>query len=527
MAGDTQLLYLEPDDEVTTVVRRLRETDVNRVVLVAPGRSKVAGSAVSLRLLAAVAAEEERELALVADAAGRGLAGEAGIPSFATVAEASADGATPLEAPPPSRARIHVVRGDEATSAVPVAAAPAAAAEETQAVRLAPAAPVAVAPRAAAGGMGATRLPRALIGAAVALVLLAGAAIAAAAPSATITIVPGTVPIGPRAIEVRPPLQVPETDTLEVSREGAASGERVERTAAAGTVTFLNWNTVRVEVPEGTELSVAGGTRFVTTQTVEVPNGQFTPQGTVQAGEASAPVLAAEPGPGGNVAAEAIDTVESRNVMVFLRGFPNNPRRLVVNPAATAGGSEEHIPVVLQEDVDAVAGQVAAELTRLRDEAFAGEPERIYPPMEPPRPAVEIPDGLVGSEGQETFSLTGTLAYARPYVLRDDAEEAARGELLADPAAPAGTTLLSETVSVELGDARLEGAEVVVEAVVAARAVHDLDTDAIRERVTGLTEPEVRQALGDIGQVEVELWPGWVDRVPRLPFRVSVEVSGG
>src|ERR1051325_2692146 len=97
MADETQLLYLEPDDEITTVVRRLRETDAARVVLVASGRTKATTSAVALSLLAQGAAAEGREIALVADAAARALAAEAGIPAFASVADANVEGAVPLE----------------------------------------------------------------------------------------------------------------------------------------------------------------------------------------------------------------------------------------------------------------------------------------------------------------------------------------------------------------------------------------------------------------------------------------------
>src|SRR4029453_10352345 len=95
MADDTQLLYLEPDDEVTSVVRRLREADASRVVLVASGRTKATTSAVALRLRAQVAAEEGHELILVADPGARALAAEAGIAAFASVADANVEGAVP------------------------------------------------------------------------------------------------------------------------------------------------------------------------------------------------------------------------------------------------------------------------------------------------------------------------------------------------------------------------------------------------------------------------------------------------
>src|SRR6187402_3496793 len=151
MADDTQLLYLEPDDEVTTVVRRLREADAGRVVLVASGRTKATTSAVALRLLGQVAAEEGREIALVADAGARALAAEAGIAAYASVADANVEDAVPATPPPAARAPIHVVRGagepaapdQPAALAAAVAVPLASRLDETQAVPTARAAPAA------------------------------------------------------------------------------------------------------------------------------------------------------------------------------------------------------------------------------------------------------------------------------------------------------------------------------------------------------------------------------------------------
>src|SRR3990172_8695963 len=126
MSDDQRLLYLEPDEEITSVVRRLRETGATRVVLVVPGRSRATASAVGLRLLASFAAEAGRDLALVADASTRALAAEAEIAVFDTVADVSA-GTVSAEAPGPPRAPIHIVRGAGSTSA---AAAPAPASAE-------------------------------------------------------------------------------------------------------------------------------------------------------------------------------------------------------------------------------------------------------------------------------------------------------------------------------------------------------------------------------------------------------------
>src|SRR5690349_6408344 len=127
--SEAQILYLEPDDEIPSVVRRVRESELPRLVLVAPGRSKATSSAIGLRLLARHANEVGRQLSLVADPAARALAAEAGIPAFASIDQAQADlGGALAAAPSPAQrplAAIHVVRGEAASPpAMPVVSGP-------------------------------------------------------------------------------------------------------------------------------------------------------------------------------------------------------------------------------------------------------------------------------------------------------------------------------------------------------------------------------------------------------------------
>jgi hypothetical protein len=531
MAAETQLLYLEPDDEITSVVRRMRETDAPRVVLVASGRTKATTSAVALRLLAQVAAEEGREVVLVADAFARSLAGEAGIPAFASVGDANADGAVPLEPATPRRAPIHVVRGEPVPAAPPPALAPPAqmqpaapSGDETQAVRLPPPAPK---PTRARPRLHVPRhLPRAALAALVVLLLLASAALAAVLPAATITIIPATLALEPRVYDVELIVQGPEEGVISVSQPGTATGVFHELIAATGSVTFLNWNTVNVEVPAGTEVSAGGGQRFTTADRIIVPAGRFTPDGRVQAGEASVGVTAVQPGPGGNVAAGAIDTIENGSVRAFLRGFPNNRERLVVNPAATSGGADNQLPVIQQADVDAVTAAMMPLFLEGLDRVLAEDPNRLYPSMEPPAPVIEVPEGLVGSQGQAAFELTGALTYSYPYVLRAEVEAAGAAQLMADGnATPSGTTLLPETIVVDLGPATLNGLAMSVQVSVHAEAAPDIDTQQLRELVAGKTPGEVRAAVDELGDVTVRLWPDWVDRVPRLDWRIQIELA--
>jgi hypothetical protein len=66
-----------------------------------------------------------------------------------------------------------------------------------------------------------------------------------------------------------------------------------------------------------------------------------------------------------------------------------------------------------------------------------------------------------------------------------------------------------------------------VEARVTVTSLADpiVDVQAVREMIAGLTEPEAEEALAGLGTVEIELWPGWVDRVPQLDWRIEVQVA--
>jgi hypothetical protein len=532
MSEPAQLLYLEPDDEITSVVRRLRETDAGRVVLVAPGRSRVTTSAVALRLLAGVAAEEGREIALVSDAAGRALAAEAGIDAFPSVAEADAENPVPPEPPPPRRAPIRVVRGEEArVTALPATAAAPGSADETMAVPVAVPTPVAgpaeqpapvrtPKPRVATAPVRRRTFSRAAIGALVILLVLAVAGAAAIAPAATVIIEPASVPIE----EARYTLTLPATgvDEGELTAEvqGSATGIFRDPSPATGRVVFENWNTSPVRVDAGTPVA-AGDVVFETTETIVVPTGFFGIPGSEDAG-----VVAAVPGPAGNLPADAIDAILDDEVRNALRAFSDNPNRLVRNEEATAGGSDNEQPQVRRRDVAEATQALGEDLADQLQGALVDEPGFLYAEPQVAEPIVDVPDDLVGRRGEETFTLAGRLPYERARVAAEDVEESARSQLLDDPdAAPRGRSILEDSIQVDVRRVTQSADGVEVRVTVTALAEPIIDVGAVRSQVSGLTADEAERALADLGGVEVSLWPGWVDRAPGLEWRIDVQVS--
>lgn len=518
--GEPQLLYLEPDDEITSVIRRLRGADAGRVVLVAPGRSRATSSVVALRLLQRAAAETGRSVALVADASTRSLAGEAGIAAFASVADATSSTPSPAEPMTPIRAPIHVVRGAGGARPQPPRSIPATdGMEETVAVHLPP---PAGGPGAPGGGRRRTRgLP--FWPWLAALLVVALAAGAALLPGATVRITPATVPVGPVSIPVTVDVAGHVGAELQATKPGTATGERLEQVPADGVVTFFNYNTVAVEVPRGTHVSVGGGTAFVTLERIVVPRGKLT-GAPIDPGERSAAVVAVVPGVEGNVAAGAIDTVDDESVRLFLRGFAENRDRLVTNPDATTGGVDTPHPVIQQADVDAVVAAIEADLQAQLDAALVGDSDRLYAAAPAEEVAsIDIPDDLVGREDQPTFELTGTLTFDRAYGSRAEAEATATSAFfrLGDEV-PAGTAIVADSIQMELGPATLADGRLEVTASVTAAAAAEIDKAQVRDRIAGMTVEEAKAELAPLGEVDVDLWPDWVDRIPRLTFRIDV-----
>ncbi len=529
MSRSPALVYLEADDEITGVVRRVRVADGDRVVVVAPGRSRATSSAVALRLLARAGADAGREVAVVGDALTRSLAAEAGLPAYASVDDARA--ATPGDAQveQPAHAAIHVVRGSAtddtvAASAIrPVAAAAPAASvlrpsDETWPV------PVA-APRPASAPRPARRRSlglAAVMGTAGALLVVAIVAGAALLPAATITITPLTVPLeGTYEVAATPERH---EGTVEASATVTATGSYDITEPAAGSVLLFNWTFFPVDVPAGTFVA-AGRQAFATQAAVTVPRGRLTPQGTIAAGEQPVAVLAAEPGPAGNVAAGAIDTVVNEDVDARLRGFPENPEPRVVNPEPTAGGSDDAGTEITEEDVAAAVQALRADLAARAEDARPDLGGLHLVGVPPAEPQIDVPDDLAGTRDVGEIEITGSQSWEVVAVDLEQLEMQAAERFASGPAVPDGHELLLDSIRVNLGEPLIDGDRVIAEAVVTGTAAPQLDPDMVRGQAAGRTASEAEVILSELGSVDVLLWPGWVASVPELDWRVDVRIA--
>jgi hypothetical protein len=517
------LIYLEADDEITAVVRRVRAAEPGRVVIVAPGRSRATSSAVALRLLARAGEEDGRDLAVVGDALTRSLAAEAGLTTHASVEDARA--AIPAAPGDPTEIRhaaIHVVRGPVSEETAPVAVTRLTDDTETRPVGV-------VRPRGPVAARRRRRVaPLVAVLAAAGAILVAGAVAAAMVlPAATIRLVPQSSIIGPVAYRI--PVNDPERieGTVTETAVVTATGTYAIQAAATGTVIFFNWNFVPVEVPAGT-LVAAGEQAFATVATITVPRGALTAEGTIRAGEEAVGVGAAAVGTLGNVPAEAINQVLSEQTAARLRGFPDNTRQLVVNPEATAGGIDTTGAEITQADLDAAATALRETLATRVSEELEGTDDGLFAdPVEPPEPVITVPEGLVGTRDQPQAEITGELVYERLLVDEEDVEADARERFAADDGAlPDGHALLDDATQVTLGGLERDGDRLEVAVSVRGRSARVPDRSEVLARAIGLSADEAVVALADLGKATVDLWPGWVATVPDSDWRIDVDISG-
>ena len=534
MSETPTVIYLEADDEVTSVVRRLRSADPGPVVVVAPGRSRATSSVVALRLLGRAAEADERAVRVVGDVLTRSLAAEAGLPAFGTLEEARrADATTGVPGGEPRHAEIHVVRGPVTDDTAPTMASAAASAAVPAAssvadeeltrpvpvVRRRPAPPSAHPRRATTG-----RLPLAAFGAIAALLIGAVAAGATLLPGATVTIAPRTVDVGPVPYTVV--LDDPERieGTATATAEVVATGTYAIQEAATGSVVLFNWTFFPVDVAAGTFVA-AGEQAFATQADVTVPRGRLTGQGTIAAGEVEVAVVAAAPGPAANVAANAINVVVDEGVDDRLGGVPENPQPRVLNPAPTAGGVDTSGPEITQADVDAAVEALRADLAAQITEATAEEDGRVAVAASPADPAIDGLDGLVGTRDEESAEISATQPWS--IAVADEAEIIERGTemLLADAGAiPEGHELLPDSALVTVGEATLDGEALRVDITATGRAAATVSVADVREGARGRGADEAEAALAAVGDAQVDLWPGWVTTVPDMDWRVEVRV---
>src|SRR3989344_6215527 len=97
-------IYLEPDEEITSIIDRLAKVDEKKIAVVVPKNSTMFQSLVNLKLLARQAQKLGKEVAIISsNKIGSRLAKQVGLETYASLGTVgNAPSATPVASPAPA-----------------------------------------------------------------------------------------------------------------------------------------------------------------------------------------------------------------------------------------------------------------------------------------------------------------------------------------------------------------------------------------------------------------------------------------
>ncbi len=493
-----QIIYLERQDNIATIRDKLERAQTNEVVLVVPSRFAPLRDLVNLKLLKRYARNLALDLALVVkDSTTQVLAREEGfvlLPNVDKAREIRALRAAPQLVAHPT-GPVSVSRQQDRVAA------------------------------ASRGNVGAR-----LVALLVLLALLGGLAfglIYLVLPSATVVLVPATQPVMVEMEIVAVP-GLAEIDygagriparSVVVELQGAAETTTTDRrdipdARASGSVVFANKTTEAVIIPKDTIVRTGAGTpvRFYTVTDVELP--------AERGAHARVNIIAVEPGPAGNVGRATINQVEGE------ASFKVD----VLNDERTTGGTVKRVNVVALDDQVRLKADL---IERLKREAYARMQGQLSAMEFIPAETVQLQvvserySHNVG-EATDALSLQLTIRASGTLVGGDEANTLMLRMLERDM--PAGYKIVPPTLRFAPGEVlATEGGAVRFRMQASGMAMSDISEEQVRGAIRGKTTEEARQALLDRWEFwelpQLVVSPEWVDRVPWLPYRITVRIE--
>ncbi|HLY14133.1 MAG TPA: baseplate J/gp47 family protein [Candidatus Limnocylindrales bacterium] len=546
------VFYLDVDDEITSAAARIRASKDPRVGLVVPPGSRIATSRINFRLLAREALERNRALSIVSsDPAARALAASAGLPAFATVADFEADQGSTVVAPAGAGAAAVAAAVTAGVATKSTTGAPAGRPGSSAAARHPDGPPPPQAPVLADGRIGArssgasaptvrpagrtVRSPvRAAAGgvAVLVMILVLGLIGVFFLPSATITVTPRVEAVTPIELSIRADPNATASDpvagvvpatvlTMDFTSSGTfnATGKKTTTTTATGSVTFTSINTLSsVTFPAGSIVSTSSGVQFATTSDLTLP--RWHGRGPMPSG--SVEVKAVKGGTSGNVQTGAIDQLPP--------GYQSFVYT-VTNPAPTSGGTSTTTTQIQKSDTDAAMAGLTKDLksqftawlaapTGLASGSTAFPKTGLLGVITPDNDPTTL-IGMVQPTFELTLTASGTVTAVDQSAVTTLATTRLQTTVTSDYSLVAGST------KVTIGTPRADSDAVVFPVTATASQVRHLDPDTLRGLVAGKSVDEARAILATYGTVEIQTWPGFVNTVPSLAWRLSLTVDGG
>lgn len=543
-------IYIDLDDEITSIIEKVQDSDGKVVALVLPKRSTVFQSIVNLKLLKRTAAEAKKHIVLITseagllpmagavglhvaktlqskpvipdapevvdrpvsvdDAAGVGAASLAG----AAVATSTRPGGESAKTPDVSADEETIEVGDDVTSG-PTKKDSENPNKETKRFKI--------------PNFNKFRL-RLFIGIALFVVLAVGWVYAYfILPEVTVTIKTNNVTVS-SSITINASTEANEADLEQLivpakaeqfkvteTQKAAATGEKDVGERAKGAVSFTlqGCDQDKVTIPEGTQITSSNLT-FLTNSSIVLLS-------TVKGGECKNDEDAT-----GTVFVVAQNAGDQYNLSpreYTVSGFPG----VSATGEAMSGGTSKIITVVSQSDIDAIRDKIISELGGTGRQAIEGQLQAggFIPIPE----TIKRSDPIVtatpnaGEESAEV-SVTVSLTYTMTGAQHDAVKQALESDILSqiDPNTQNILDNGLDTALIKLTNSLPDGV-LVVSVRASALAGVAQDVDSIKASVAGKKGGEIQNILSNtpgVEEVTVDFNPAWVFKAPSSTDKITV-----
>lgn len=534
-------IYLDVDDEITSVIDKVNSSREKIVALVLPKRATVFHSVVNMKLLKRAADLRKKHLVLITSETGvLPLAGAVGLHVARTPQS------KPIVPPAPSTIETPLqisesVEDEPIDKSVPIGVLAGLPNEEDETIQINNNdKPDLIPPVMDKKASKKLRIPsfdkfrtRLFLGIAALVLLIVGWVFAAMIlPKARIIVKTDTTNIdtkltitaSPKAKELQKEEKIVPARTKEFKKTDAlkvpATGEKDNGTKAGGTVTFTNCTGSPVTIPAGTGIS-SNGLTFITLKAVNLDSGNFTlpPTSTCKANGShvdEADVVAQSNGDKYNLSARSYQ----------ISGVAGDVRAA---GEAMTGGTSKIIKVVSQQDVDTAKQKIIDQnLQPGKDEVMKQSKADGYLPVTETFSAgapVVTASPNVDAEATEVnvnvvviYTVLGVSDEAIKQLVEDDIKlhiDITKQTILDNGLAKAVFQILDKRPN---GDVKLSlQAE--------ATAGVQQDTDSIKKTAAGKKKRETIELIKSrpgVMEVEVSYSPFWVQSTPKKTSKITV-----
>jgi hypothetical protein len=559
-------VYIDIDDEITSIIEKVRASQQKIVALVLPKRASVLQSIVNMKLLKRTADSAKKSLVLITTETGLlPLAGTVGLyvaknlqtkPEIPVVDGVEPDAVDDLDEPDevdfdPSAAAGKSVGDLAISSSVPLvgAAAVAKGNDPIETLELDDDAPSSDGATAAATTASAVKMKKPkkdkklavpnfesfrkklFLIIPIGLLLLVGLFfLLSALPKAEIVVKTDTTDVNSNlALTIDTGLKAADIDKQAIpaqlqkidksgSQQVAATGKKNNGNKATGNVTVTNCDSDNVTIPAGSGFT-SGGNTYISTHSVTVPDSNFTSPGSGSKckndGKASVPVTAQAGGANYNLGSGASFKVVSNNL---LSGVGDD----------ITGGTDNIVQVVSQSDIDSATQKITAQnsdsvKTQLQDQL---KQAHFYPlPVTFNAGTPNITSSSKPGDEASTVTVSQTTTYTMFGVQEKDLKALVDNDVK-DKIDPKKQSILSEGLDKatwKVNNASPTGAALSLTTV--ATAGPDLKADTLKAQLAGMKKGEIRDTLlqnPGVKDVEVHLSPFWVTSVPSKPDKVTI-----